>query len=90
MARGEEISGNHEDLIHPLAAKNNGSTDLLKRAIELSCANYVLNNYQYTNMIEEFLHYLMGRNPESVSFYGSDEEKNGYLLLLAQLVANRE
>ena len=90
MARGEEISGNHEDLIHPLAAKNNGSTDLLKRAIELSCANYVLNNYQYTNMIEEFLHYLMGRNPESVNFYESDEEKCGYLLLLAQLVANRE
>jgi len=90
MDRGEEISGKCEDLVHPLSAKNNGSTELLKRAVELSCANYVLNNYQYTNMIEEFLHYLMGRNPESVSFYGSDEEKNGYLLLLAQLVANRE
>lgn len=90
MSRGEEISGKYEDLVHPLAAKNNGSTDLLKRAIELSCANYVLNNYQYTNIIEEFLHYLMGRNPESVNFYESDEDKCGYLLLLAQLVANRE
>ena len=90
MSRGEEISGKYEDLVHPLAAKNNGSTELLKRAIELSCANYVLNNYQYTNIIEEFLHYLMGRNPESVNFYDSDEEKCGYLLLLAQLVANQE
>ena len=90
MARGEEISGKYEDLVHPLTAKNNGSTELLKRAVELSCANYVLNNYQYTNIIEEFLHYLMGRNPESMNFYESDDEKTGYLLLLAQLVANRE
>lgn len=90
MSRGEEISQKYEDLIHPLAAKNNGSGDLLKRAVELSCANYVVNNYQYTNIIEEFLHYLMGRNPESVNFYGSDEEKTGYLVLLAQLVANQE
>ena len=88
MARGEEIAGKYEDLIHPLAAKNNGSTDLLKRAIELSCANYVLNNYQYTNIIEEFLHYLMGRNPESVNFFETDAENSGYLLLLGQLVAN--
>ena len=28
---------------------------LLKRAEEVSCANYVLNIYEYTNMIEEFL-----------------------------------
>lgn len=90
MSRGEEISGKYEELIHPLVAKNNGSADLMKRATELSCANYVLNNYQYTNIIEEFLQYLMGRNPESVNFYNSDEDKTGYLLLLAQLVANRE
>lgn len=89
MDRAEEISGKYEELLHPLTAKNNGSDELLKRAIEVSCANYVLNNYQYTNMIEEFLHYLMGRNPESVNFYDS-EESCGYLLLLAQLVANEE
>lgn len=88
MDRGEEISKRYEDMVHPVTAKNNGSADLLKRAVELSCANYVLNNYQYTNIIEDFLHYLMGRNVESVSFFETDEDSCSYLLLLAQLAAN--
>lgn len=89
MDRGEEISGGYEELIHPVSPKNNGCEELLKRAMELSCANYVLNNYQYTNIIEEFLHYLMGRNLKSVNFYKDGEDKVEYLMLLAQLVANR-
>lgn len=88
MDRGEEISKRYQEIIHPVTAKNNGSADLLKQAMELSCANYVLNNYHYTNIIEEFLHYLMGRNPESADFYGTDEDRLSYLLLLAQLAAN--
>lgn len=88
MDRAEEISKRYTDMIHPVTAKNNGSEELLKCAVELSCANYVMNNYQYTNITEEFLHYLMGRNLESVSFYARDEDKTGYMLLLAQLAAN--
>lgn len=88
MDRAEEISKRYTDMIHPVTAKNNGSEELLKCAVELSCANYVMNNYQYTNITEEFLHYLMGRNLESVSFYAQDEDKTGYMLLLAQLAAN--
>lgn len=88
MDRGEEISGGYEESIHPVSAKNNGVEDLLKRAMELSCANYVLNNYQYTNIIKEFLHYLMGRNLKSMDFYENGEDCVEYLMLLAQLVAN--
>ncbi len=87
MARGEEVAGGYTELIHPVSAKNNGAEELLKRVMELACANYVLNNYQYTNIIEEFLHYLMGRNLESVDFYAEGENPTTYLLLLAQLVA---
>lgn len=88
MDRAEEISKRYTDMIHPVSARNNGSADLLKCAVELSCANYVMNNYQYTRITEEFLHYLMGQNLESVSFYAEDENRVGYLLLLAQLAAN--
>lgn len=88
MDRAEEISKGYQEALHPVAAQNSGSADLLKQASELSCANFVLNNYQYTNIIEEFLHYLMGRNQESVSFYETDEDKSCYLLLLAQLAAS--
>lgn len=40
--------------------EKNGAEDFLKRMEEVSCADYVLNNYEYTNVIEEFLHYLIG------------------------------
>lgn len=85
MNRGEEISKRYEDMIHPVAARNNGADDLLKNAVELSCANYVLNIYQYTNTIEEFLHYLMGQNVESMNFYPEEGERTKYLILFAQL-----
>ena len=84
-AQAEEISNLYQDMIHPVNARNNGTEDLLKRAIEVSCANYVTNNYQYTGIVEEFLHYLMGENMDSVNFYEQDSEKAEYLLLLAQL-----
>ena len=85
MERGEEISKRYEDMVHPVAARNNGADDLLKSAVELSCANYVLNIYQYTNIIEEFLHYLMGQNVESVNFYPEEGDRSKYLILFAQL-----
>ena len=83
--RGEEISKIYEEMIHPVSARNNGTDDLLKSATELSCANYVLNSYQYTQITEAFLHYLMGQNAESVCFYPEEGEGNNYMLLFAQL-----
>lgn len=89
MDRAEEISKRYEEMLHPVTAKNNGAEELLKHAVELSCANYVMNNYQYTGIEEEFLHYLMGQNPDSVSFYESGEDSARYLLLLAQLIKDQ-
>ncbi|MCM1543021.1 MAG: glycoside hydrolase family 9 protein [Blautia sp.] len=83
--RGEEISNRYEAMIHPLTARNNGANDLLKSAVELSCANYVLNSYQYTQITEEFLHYLMGQNAESFCFYPEEGDRSSYMLLFAQL-----
>lgn len=88
LDRAEEISVHYEDMIHPVTARNNGSGELLKKAIVVSCANYVMNIYQYTNIVEEFLHYLMGQNMESMSFYEQDSDRSGYLLLLAQLAVH--
>lgn len=85
MTRGEEISKRYGDMIHPVTARNNGAEELLKRAVELSCVNYVLNSYQYTNIVEDFLHYLMGQNIESVCFYPEEGNRVSYLFLFAQL-----
>lgn len=94
MDRGEEISNWYEDMIHPVAAKNNGTEEILSIASEVIFVNYVLNGYQYHSILEEILHYLGGRNVQSFSFYEAEEDCTGYILLLAQLAsiqeANRE
>ena len=87
MNRGEELSRRYKDLIHPVTAKNNGTEDVLKKADEILFVNYVLNSYQYHNILEEFLHYLGGRNLQSVIFYPGEDDCTGYILLLAQLAS---
>ena len=91
MARGEKISDVYEEMIHPVNARNNGAEDLLFHVELLACANYVMNNYQYNHVMEEFLHYLRGRNSESVDFYTEDiGEQTKYLIVLSQLVAMKD
>lgn len=90
MERAEDTAKNSAALIHPVEGKNGGPADLLKGAVELSCANYIMNNYQYTAVTEDYLHYLMGRNLESACFYDDGEDRGSYLLLLAQLAAIHE
>lgn len=91
MAQGERISDVYGEMVHPVTARNNGAEDLLAHAEQLACANYVMNNYQYNHVMEEFLHYLRGRNTQSVDFYEADMgEKTEYLLMLTQLVAVKD
>ncbi|MCM1091897.1 MAG: glycoside hydrolase family 9 protein [Butyrivibrio sp.] len=88
MGQGEAIGGLYQEILHPLTARNNGTQDLLRHASELACANYVMNNYQYNYVMEEFLHYLGGRNLQSLDFYELEPEyRSQYLLLLTQLSA---
>ena len=87
MDGGEEVSNQYEDMIHPIEAKNNGEEELLTEVQKVCCCNYVLNNYQYTRIIEEFLDYLMGKNMEAICFYPGEETQSSYLLLLSQLIA---
>lgn len=90
MGRGEELSERYGEMIDPFTARNNGADDLLKSVRELSCCNYILNNYEYTGIMEEFLHYLLGKNEGAVCFYPQEGEKSGYLFLLGQLAATAD
>ncbi|MCM1190307.1 MAG: glycoside hydrolase family 9 protein [bacterium] len=89
MNRSEELSRRYEEMIRPVAAENGGPEELLKYAEELSCANYIMNNYQYTGIVTDFLHYLMGQNQESVCYYAEAENTTGYLLLFAHMASDR-
>ncbi|MGN0401270.1 MAG: cellulase N-terminal Ig-like domain-containing protein [Acetatifactor sp.] len=88
MDEAEEVSKQYTDMIHPVTGENNGQAELLRYATEVSCANYIMNNYQYTRVTEEFLHYLMGRNAASINLYAEGDYKTEYLLLLAPLAEN--
>lgn len=90
MSQAEEISGRYAEMLHPVKAKNNGPEELFRCAVEVSCANYVMNNYQYTKVTQEFLHYLMGRNPNSVDLCAGGENKAELLLLLASLASEQQ
>lgn len=91
MEQGETVSGLYEEMLHPVTPRNNGESDLLRHALELASANYVVNNYQYNHIMEEMLHYLRGRNALSMDFYASgEEEKSRYLIILAQLLAVKD
>lgn len=91
MGQGEEISGSYGEMLHPLTPHNDGEEDLLEHASELACANYIMNNYQYNRILEEFMHYLRGRNGQSIDYYeGTVTKRTTYLLLLSQLVAVRD
>lgn len=85
LERGEEIAKRSGDMLNPINEKNNGVQDLLKCSEELICANYVLGSYQNDCIMEDFFHYLMGCNIQSVCFYPEEGDRNLYLLLLAQL-----
>ena len=85
--RGEELAKRSDKMIDAVTSVNNGTEDLLKRAEELSCANYILYSYQYTEILEDFLHYLMGRNKDSVCYYPEEGDTADYLLLIAQQVS---
>jgi len=85
MDQGEEIGTLYEEMVQPVGSRNNGTEDLLQHARALACANYVMNNYQYSHGLETFLHYLRGGNLESTDFYAEREPGQEYLLFYAQL-----
>ena len=78
--QGEELAKRSGKMIDAVTSVNNGTEDLLKRAEELY-------SYQYSEILEDFLHYLMGRNRDSVCYYPEEGKTSDYLLLIAQQVS---
>ena len=87
---GEEIGKSLRRKVDRVSVEDSTTVELLRQAETLSCANYILYSYQYTEMLEDILHDLMGRNHESVSYYTEEGDRCDYLLLIAQLVSLRD
>lgn len=96
---GEKVAEETAVWTEQLQAPKESIEELLEKATGLSFANYVLSNYKYGTMLEDFQHYLMGQNEEAKCFYpaeGADrvaehtlaeqaQTQTCYLLLLGQL-----
>lgn len=85
--QGEELAKRAHNMMDAVTKADHGTEDLLRQAEELSCANYVLYSYQYTELLKDFLHYLMGRNGDSVNYYSKKGDTADYLFLIAQQVS---
>jgi len=76
---------------------------LLKEMLRISVVNHVITNHEYNTVIENHLHYLMGRNPDAkcyVSYWEGQEmqgedildilvENAGFTFMLSGLLSNQ-
>lgn len=77
LDRAEEISEAVRGSLYMVSAEaEDDSSRLLTQAVYLTVVNYVITNYEYTTMVENQLHYLLGRNETGLDYIsdGTEEE----------------
>ncbi|NLL78551.1 MAG: hypothetical protein GX234_01860 [Clostridiales bacterium] len=64
-------SQSHEDLYQTVGAAAEGNMDgMLREMVRLAVVDYVITNHEYATVMENHLHYLLGRNPQASSYLG--------------------
>lgn len=69
---GEEISFASKES-HYLTEGNSEQDnigDLLQKMVRLSIVDHIITNHEYMTVLENHVHYFLGRNPQSVSYIG--------------------
>lgn len=55
-------------LLVSLDKENNSNADMLQNMAHLAVVDHIITNHEYAMVLENHLHYLLGRNRESVSY----------------------
>ena len=84
---GETAAKECESLLESWRETTVDPDRLLYMTRQLSCANYVLESMQYSRIMGDVMHYLMGRNPGSRVYYSEADGAGMYFLLAAELAA---
>lgn len=74
LEKSEEIAdkaSNSAYLVSDMGMED-GFEQLLKDMRCLTITDYIIYNHEYTTIIENHVHYLMGRNPEAVNYVTTD------------------
>lgn len=67
--------------------EQNNNSELLRKMARLAMVNHIITNHEYTLVLENHLHYFLGRNAESICYidgvgsrnYKSIDEKTGIM-----------
>ena len=76
MDQAEEISEEVRGSLYMTSTEAEGdSSRILTQAAYLTVVNHVISNYEYKQMIENQLHYLLGRNERGIDYISDDTEE---------------
>ncbi|MCM1145432.1 MAG: glycoside hydrolase family 9 protein [Blautia sp.] len=56
--------------------EQSNNSELLKKMTRMSVADHIITNHEYTTVLENHLHYFMGRNAESISYIDGVGSRN--------------
>ena len=76
MDQAEEISEEVRGSLYMTSTEAEGdSSRILTQVAYLTVVNHVISNYEYKLMIENQLHYLLGRNERGIDYISDDTEE---------------
>lgn len=70
MRRGEKISYASKDskLLVNMDEKHGGNAGLLRDMARLAVVDHIITNHEYVTVLENHMHYMLGRNLQSLSY----------------------
>lgn len=78
MDQAEEISTAARSSVYMAAGngQQNNNNDLLLDMMYLTVVNHIISNYEYETVIENYMHYFLGRNDMGISYIDNVGENN--------------
>lgn len=78
MLEGEKVSyaAKNSKFLVSMDEKSNGSAELLRDITRLVVVDHIITNHEYATVLENHLHYMLGRNLQSVSYLDGAGSRN--------------
>lgn len=78
MKKAEDISAESRsaEFMVPGNKEQSNNSELLEKMITMTLVDHVITNHEYDSIIENYLHYFLGRNALSVSYIDNTGQRN--------------
>lgn len=72
LKEGEEISfaSKESEYLTEGNKEQDNIGELLQKMVRLAVVDHIITNHEYMTVLENYMHYFLGRNPQSVSYIG--------------------